>query len=185
MFYNRGLIIIILIWFLPSCNAQNKTITVHDLEYDIIKKSIANFSKVPKLYEKDSVFVVWIKKLTFRDDVIVVTIGSSPTKILLTPRTKVGSKGTAPSRYLEKDGKLFFWWDNNYELTEEIFAIFSKYNLWQDDENGINDVPSSRYHESRKGAHYYYCKTNPNTNKRKITRIGLGAYEPPVLKCTD
>ena len=104
-------------------------------------------------------------------------------KFLYTTKTTVGSKGKLPSRYIEKDGKLFFWWDNDYPLTEEMLAILWKYNLLCDDTEGFIGFPDHTTDDSQKSADYYFCKSDLSKYKRVITNVGLGYYKPPKLKC--
>ena len=71
-------------------------------------------------------------------------------------KTKIGSKGiTIPSRFIIKNEKLFFWWDENYPFTKEAFDVFKAYGI-------ITDKATSRdrYDESTKGRHYYFCGSN-------------------------
>ena len=163
------------------CQAQSIPMDVPPFEF--IQTSIDNFSKGGRLYKKNTVFVVWVSNLPKYEKLTVIDIGRSPTNILMTNETKIGTKGKVPSRYIEKDGKLFFWWDNSYPLTKEALEIFSKYGLLEDDQNGILKVPSSRVNDSQKGAHYYFCKQNFKKFKKVVTNIGAGYYEPPKIKC--
>ncbi|MDR1756315.1 MAG: hypothetical protein LBR65_05055 [Culturomica sp.] len=104
-------------------------------------------------------------------------------KFLYTKETTVGSKGKLPSRYIEKGGKLFYWWDDSYPLTEEMLAILWKYNLLCDDTEDRIGLPDFSTDDKLKGAHYYFCKSNLSKYKRMVTSIGLGYYKPPKLNC--
>lgn len=173
-----------------------------------INNAVLNFSNSCKLYKNDSVFSVsfedsvfllafdrgasrWYRD-KFYDDIVLVSISahriSVPCeehcdKFLYTTNTTVGSKGKLPSRYIEKDGKLFYWWDDDYPLTEEMLAILWKYNLLYDDTKGLIGFPQFTIDDSQKGAHYYFCKNDLSKYKRVITNIGFGYYKPPKLKC--
>ena len=174
-----------LIFLLAIEISRAQSIPLESPPLELIQTSIANFSKGGKLYKKDSVFVIWVRRLTNNEDLLVVSIGKTPTKILFTSETVPGSKGKAPSRYVENNGKLFFWWDNNHPLTNEALAIFGKFNLLEDDQNGILKVPSARIDDSQKAAHYYFCKGNSKRFKRVVTNIATGYYDPPKLKCNN
>ncbi len=91
------------------------------------------------------------------------------------------TKGKLPSRYVIEDGKLFYWWDDQYPVTEEMLAILWKYNLLQKD----LIIPEFSTDDSQKGADYYFCKNNLSKYKRVITSKGIGYYKPPKLKCGD
>ena len=173
-----------------------------------INNAILDFSNSCKLYKNDSVFSVsfedsvfllaldreasrWYRD-KFYEDMIFVSISahriSVPCeehcdKFLYTAKTTVGSKGILPSRYIEKGGKLFYWWDDDYPLTEEMLAILWKYNLLYDDTEGLIGFPQFTINDSQKGAHYYFCKNDLSKYKRVVTNIGHGYYKPPKLKC--
>lgn len=173
-----------------------------------INNAIWDFSNSCKLYKNDSVFDVsfvdsvflltldrekprWYRD-KFYEDLVLVSISAHRIsddceeccdKFLYTTKTTVGSKGKLPSRYIEKDDKLFFWWDDGYPLTEEMLAILWKYNLLCDDTEGLIGLPDFTTNDRLKGAHYYFCKNSLSKYKRVITSIANGYYKPPKLKC--
>jgi len=173
-----------------------------------INNAILDFSNSCKLFKSDLVFSVsfedtvfllafdrkasrWYRE-KFYEDMALVSIsahrigndcGECCDKFLYTEKTTVGSKGTLPSRYIEKDEKLFFWWDDDYPLTEEMLAILWKYNLLCDDTKGLIVLPDFTTNDRLKGAHYYFCKNDLSKFKRIITSIANGYYKPPKLKC--
>ena len=111
----------------------------------ISSSTILDFSKTCSLYKKDSIFELKKIVLPGYNDLIVVEISQNIGKMIVRADTKVGSKGKLASRYVEKNGKLFFWWDDNDPLTDEAFAIFHKYNLLFND-NGTF-VNSAEYED--------------------------------------
>lgn len=174
---------VVLVFIIRSCQSS-KNITVTGSGKDgAIQTVITNFSKIHRLYKPDSVFSLRIKKIPNNNDVLVVNIIRAGGKLLFRKDYTVGTRGKLPSRYFEKDDKLFYWWDDDIPLTEEVLTILRKYNLLQDDENGLIQTPTQSSDDSQKGVHYYFCKDNLRINKRIITNIGLGYYEPPKLKC--
>ena len=176
-----------------------------------IHNAILDFSTRCNLYKKDTIFQVSfqdtlysgiMKQVTeikfeiaqgnaFYDGIVVSIMAHRINefceeccdKFLYTAETTVGSKGKLPSRYIEKDGKLFFWWDDDYSLTEEMLAILWKHNLLCDDTKGLIGLPDFSTNSKLKGADYYFCKNDLSKFKRVVTNIGLGFYKPPKLKC--
>lgn len=166
-----------------------------------IHNAIVDFSASCSLYKKDSVFSVsfkdtlysmtlkktddresWWERDKLYEDVATVTISASPEyKFLFTKSTIVGSKGKLPSRFLVKDHKLFYWFDDNYPLTQEMLDVLWKYNLLQDDDDGWIVMPDNPTNDSQKGADYYFCKNDFTKYKRVVTNIGIGYYNPPKL----
>ncbi len=199
---NKNLFCLIIFVLISGCISLNNQLVRTGSQPEIIKNAILDFSTTCKLYKKGSVFLVsfydtvykmTLKKLDdrnykwipndFYEDICAVGIGANYNRFLLTKEAKVGSKGKLPTRFFEKDGKLFYWWDNDYPLTEETLSVFHKYNLLQDDENGMITIPDFVIDDAQKVAHYYFCRDDLTKYKKIITNIGLGYYEPPRISC--
>jgi len=84
--------------------------------------------------------------------------------------------------YLEKEGKLFFWWDSSYPLTEKTLATYKKYDLLQDDD-GLIQTPDFITDDALKGAYYFFCTNDLSSYKKVITNTGFGYFDPPKLNC--
>lgn len=169
---------------------------------EIIQNAILDFSNTCRLYEKDSIFSVSYEDSVYRmvldklnnrnykwirgeilEGLVAVSIVADYNSFLLTKEIKVGSKGKLPSRYIEKNGKLFYWWDNDYPLTKEALNVYHKYNLLQDDKGGEIKFPNFTIDDNQKAAHYYFCKENLIKYKKIITNEGIGYYNIPKLNC--
>lgn len=181
-----ALILIIGIFFLyASCGTFKKDLIQTGNQIDaIIHNSILDFSNTNKIYKRDTVFSVSILELNKNKGLLVVRISKNNMKMLLTDSTKVGSKGKLASRYLEKEGKLFFWWDDNYQLTQETLVMFNRYNLLLDNNiDGVTEFYNFGVNEAQKATHYYFCKNNLTKYKKVITNKGIGYYDVPKLDC--
>jgi hypothetical protein len=179
-----------------------------NIRYVAINNAILDFSNSCKLYKNDSVFSISFEdsvfflalnyetgeryRAKFYEDMVLVSIfahridescGECCDKFLYTAKTTVGSKGKLPSRHIEKDGKLFYWWDDEYPLTEEMLAILWKYDLLCDDMKGLIGISDFTTDDKLKGAHYYFCKNDLSKYKRVVTNIADEYYKPPKLKC--
>lgn len=91
-----------------------------------------------------------------------------------------------PTRYIIKNGKLFYWHDSEYGLTEETIKLFLEFKLAEP--LNISDLALLLGQEvwgdgKTKGMDYYFCKTDLNNYKRIITSFALGWYKPPKIKC--
>src|SRR5690554_3906913 len=170
---------------------------------EAIQNAIKDFSNSKsRLYKKNSVFFIsyydtlnrmklekiddsnakWIEGEPYKE-IVAVSLGINPSNLLLTEKIKIGSKGKLPSRYFEKDGKLFFWWDDDFPLTQETLDIYVKYNILQDDEDGLIKLPGYTIDDTQKGVDYYFCKNNLTNYKKIITNKGIGYYDAPMLDC--
>jgi len=166
-----------------------------------IQNAILDFSGGNSIYKNDSVFSINYLDTLYRmvlnkskgdytwekgepyERIVAVAIRSNSNRFLLTTNTTIGSKGKLPSRFIEKDRKLFFWWDNEYALTEEALSIYKKYGLLQDDQGGIITVPDFINDDSKKAVHYYFCRNNLTKYKKISTAKGIGYYDPPSVHC--
>lgn len=169
--------------FFQNCGSFKKEIIDTGYKNEAINNAILDFSNTSKTYKKSNVFSVDAMELVENDKLLVVRIGENGSKFLLNLNTKVGDKGILPSKYVEKNGKLFFWWDNDYPLTEEMLAVLNKYNLLQDNRDGWLKSPDFKVDDSQKAAHYYFCRNHLSIYKKIITSIGIGYYDAPNLDC--
>ena len=133
-------IIISLLWLLlTDCYSQEKYIpqSTNFAEFAIYE-AITDFADNCRLFKQDSIFNVHIedtlRHVTLQRDqgtlkwvcdsvytnILVVEILGEKDKIGYYPNAVVGSKGKLPSRYVIVKGKLFYWWDRDYPLTEEM-----------------------------------------------------------------
>jgi hypothetical protein len=170
--------------FILGCKGQLESAKQYTGISDSILVSITDFTNGSGLYEKDSVFVVRSKELSNYPDLFVVTIGRATSKLLMTKADKVGQVGKLPTRYFEKDRKLFYWWDETTPLTQGALDLYMKYNMLQFEEEGKISSPETIFNKNKEGAHYYFCKNNRAKFKRKITDKGIGYYKPPKLNCS-
>ena len=166
---------------------------------DFINVVISDFVAKCSLFKKDSVFEVsvedtlvklsfqseqsrWVLDTVYQNILVVDICGMEDDKEWYYPDAVIGSKGKLPSRYVIIEGKLFFWDDDNYPLTEEALSVFKRYNILTEMlEEGM--IPEFTINDAAKAAHYYFCRGDASNYKRVVTNIATGYYDPPKLKC--
>jgi hypothetical protein len=163
--------------------------------------AIKDFSKT-KLFKEDSVFHVNLHDTLYRvaadtisknhyrskrgkgyPDIVAVDILGFPRKYLLDTTIDLNNQKAIPSRFIEKNGKLFIWYDGRYPLMDSTIKMLDKYHLivrgkeldWAKLIWGTDD--------SKQAADYYFCRNNSSDFKRKITRMAVGFYDPPHISC--
>lgn len=150
------------------------------------------------LCKKYNVFYVSVsdrngyERYKINTDILTINIFPTETKnrtmpfYYITQADSVGSK-RLPTKHIIKNGKLFYWHDSEYGLTEEMIKVLIDYNVADSLETSeIDHILGQEWQgidEKTKGADYYFCKNNLNNYKRVITNIGIGEYKPPKLKC--
>lgn len=164
-----------------SCSSFRNDLVKTGGRNGVIHNAIIDFSNTTRLFKRDTFFSI----TTGEDNkILIARIGKNGAKILLTRNAKIGARNNQiPTRFIEKKGKLFLWWDDDYPLTQEALDIYKKYNLLQDDRGGIITVPDFTNDDAQKAAHYYFCKNDLTRYKKVITNIGLGYYDPPSVEC--
>ena len=189
---------------LGSCGAFKKDLAKTGGQKEAIRNAILDFSNTSGLYKKDTVFSVsflgplyrmvleetndgngkWVVGEPYRG-IVAVSIGADYSKMLLTDSTKVGNKGVKiPTRYIEKDGKLFYWWDDDYALTQETLDVLDKYDLLlKDDMDGVVEFYDFATDDAQKGVHYYFCENNLTKYKKETTNKAIGYYDAPDMDC--
>lgn len=165
---------------------------------DFINVAISDFVSKCSLFKKDSVFKISVEntlvELSFQSEqsrwildtvyqnILVVNVFGLINKVWYFSDAVIGSKGKLPSRYVIIEGKLFFWDDDNYPLTEEALSVFKRYNILTEMlEEGM--IPEFTINDAAKAAHYYFCRDDASNYKRVVTNIATGYYDPPKLKC--
>ena len=161
-----------------NCNlvkSQSINTTLFD---EAIKNAINDFSKT-KAYKKDRVFGITYKEI--RESILFISILEREENKYLYSITKPIEENILPSRYFEKDNKLFIWWDGNKKLSQEMFNVLKKYNMLKDDEGGWITFLDYAMDDKKKATTYYFCKNDLKEFKRIITNIS--DINLPKLKC--
>lgn len=191
---NKIICIISIIVFVSGCSACMETFQPEEtsLKEAAINAAIHDFSTRCRLVARDSVFSVMFRDSVFTNARLVSDgdgckwkrgelINGVAAVVIIGYRERIRYSEemkykTLPSRYVIKDGKLFFWDDKDYPVTDETIDVLARYNLLSDDP--WYDYPMD---DQRKGADYYFCKNNLSKHRRVITNIGIGYYEPPEI----
>ncbi len=176
------------------CSIMSQPVTpITESHNQAIEIAITDFLKC-NLRKKYSAFSVSIyekskyDRYEVSDNLIVVSILPSETTAPQYYITSVDTLGTTrlPTRHIIKDGKLFYWYDSDYGLTEETIRVFRDYNLVDLLENsGLDHIMGQEVYgdDFAKAAQYYMCKNDLTNYKRVISSIGIGGYKPPKPRC--
>ena len=198
----KSSVILLLLWLLlTDCYSQEKYIpqSTNFAEFAIYE-AITDFADNCRLFKQDSIFYVYVEDtsryVTLQRDqgtlkwvcdsvytnLLMVGISGERDKMGYYSDAVIGSKGKLPSRYVIVKGKLFYWYDNDYPLTEEMLFVLKGYDALTD---MIYDgmLPEYSIDDAQKGAHYYFCRNNLSKYKRVVTNIATGYYRPPKLNC--
>lgn len=198
----QTLLLISIAFLFESCGSFKKELFKTGGKEEAIQNAIIDFTNTSKLYRKNSVFDVSFQDTLYRmvlrrineqnaewivgepyNEIKSVSISAASIKMLLTEDVKEGSKGKLASRYIEKNGNLFYWWDDDFPLTEETLAILHKYNLLQNNEGSWEEFPDIISNNSLEAVDYFFCRNDLSKYKKIRTKKAIGYYDAPNLEC--
>lgn len=181
-----------------NCSSYRNQLVSTGSQNEAILNAIKDFSHT-SLYRKNSVFHItfydtlyrkilvresernykWINGKPYKDIIAINIFGQDDKHIYkLTRETGIGTKGFLPSKYIEKDGKLFIWYDDNIAMDEKTLSILKKYELI-----AVNEEVMITTDEKKKGADYYFCRKDLTKYKKNISNIAIGYYDAPEMEC--
>jgi hypothetical protein len=163
--------------------------------------AIQDFSKT-KLCKMDSVFYVSLYDTLHRaalkrigrqsyesvngqtyPEIIAVEIVAERNKFLLDTMVDISVQTRIPSRCIEFKGKLFYWRDKHYPLTNNTIKILDKYHCLRRGGTSDAKLHDFKIDDSIQAIDYYFCRSKLSVYKRVITNTSIGYYDPPNIKC--
>lgn len=165
---------LVILSFLPlACIGQTKGLVSKGDYTDAINNAVTDFYKTSQLIKKDTFFSVSYK--TLNADIIEVNIIGNPNKFYID-----GDKplNRLPTSYIENNGKIFYWYDNNQNSSNVNPNIIDKLAEYKLIEYNAETIEYSR-DDNKKGISYYFCKNNlikykkvkSNTSQDTIPKI--------------
>jgi hypothetical protein len=171
----------ILIFFLlafTGCTSWKAGLNNHG-NYDIaIKNAIIDFSHTSKLFKKDNTF-----SIAYKDDssgILYITLMGTVGKFIIATD---GKTSTFPTRYLEYNDKLFYWYDKNYPLSEIIKNKLKEFDLI----DSVESIADAEFiiDDSKSSVDYYFCKNELLHYTKVKTNLPIGRYKSPKLNCNE
>jgi hypothetical protein len=194
---------IILLLSLTCCSTFKQEMKQSGGQDEAVKNAIIDFSNSSKFFKRSTVFVAYVKNPFYRAKLVRIDernsewvngelynhiIGISMSEYRKAPpldSTMIGKKVQGiPTRFWEKDDKLFLWFGNNYILTEELYALFKKYDLLLENTfDGMVEYFEPSENSPMKGVDYFFCKNDLRKYKKVTTSKAIGYYDIPTLNC--
>jgi hypothetical protein len=174
------LILILIVFLVGSCANWKGLLASKGNNDDAIQNAICDFLNSSPLSKDDTTFSISLKEIN--KEVLGISIyGSTYLKRLVVKDGNTINYSSLPTRYIEKQGKLFYWYDSTRTVTPEVINIFKKYN--HIDTAILNVYIPTHINHSKKAEHYYFCRNNLLRYKKIRTKIAMGYYDPPKLNC--
>lgn len=170
------LILILIVLINQTCTTWKLNLNQVNRNHAAIENAVLDFYKTSSLAKKNNTFSVYAKELN--SDVLGVSIMGTINKLIVTEDNK---SSQIPTRYIEYEGKLFYWYDENYSLNDTTIDKLNQYKL-------IDSIPSFSFAElinddTKKGMNYFFCKQNLKNYKKIKTTKTLEAYSFSKLNC--
>jgi hypothetical protein len=134
--------------------------------------------KGSKLFKQAEGTYKWTPDKSY-PDIFAVSILNHSTKFFYNPADTGKIKTNVPQCILWKDGKLFYWWDEEKPLVESTINSFRALGLIEENPNLLEFGTD----DSQKAVDYFICKNDYSKYRRKITKLAIGYYKPPKLRC--
>jgi len=150
---------------------------------NIINNTIIDFINTSKLVKKDSIFDLLITDSN--DGLLIIGIAKPSDIVRPSYKNKIGTYDNVfPTRYLIKEGKLFYWNDSTQVITQEILDVLKWYDhidfSWTElDYEMIYGV----HDDGVEGVVYYVCKNDYRNYKKTGASTIKKHYKTPKLHC--
>ena len=175
-------IIFTYIFIFCSCSAWKASLVSNGNQNDAVHNAITDFLHTEKLSKQNSVFSVSID--TVNNEMLGISILGYEEKLILHPDYKIGARDPSfPTKYVEKENKLFYWYDPASSITNDLMSVLLKYNKIDSSYVEGNYELSLSFDDSKRGVDYYFCKNNLLKYKKVVSNIAMGYYDPPILMC--
>jgi hypothetical protein len=170
--------------FFASCYSWKNALVTKGNRDDAINNAVTDFLKSDHLSKKDTVFAIHIKDIN--ENILGISILGYPDRLLPSSRDKIGTNFPGfPTNYIEKVGKLFYWYDPKKSIDNKIVSILNKYHKIDSlNVKGFVGIPTRLTGDSKKAVDYYFCKCNLKEYKKVTTTLAMGYYKPPKLECS-
>jgi hypothetical protein len=172
-------ILIFFVFFLVSCASWKGLLVSKGNDEVAIHNAICDFLNTSPLSKHDSAFSISLKE--YKEGILGISIYGATQKPLIVKNNNTFSYSGLPTMYIEKERKLFYWYDSTRTVTSEVISILKEYN--HIDTAILNVYIPTHINHSKKAEHYYFCRNNLLKYKKVRTRIAMGYYEPPKLDC--
>lgn len=171
-------------FLLGSCavNKWQNTLIQKGNMNDAVNNAITDFVHTSKWSKKDSIFTVTITDIN--EENVNVTIAIADDDVYPNSKNKVGTYDhTFPTRYIVKNGKLFYWNDTTQFITQDIISILEKYNHIDYRWSELPEIIGGVHNDGAEGVVYYFCKNDLTNYKKSGVSNIRKHYKTPILKC--
>ena len=179
-------VLLIAVFAFGGCSTWKKSLKANGNQNQAIENSIIDFMHSSSLSKKDSVFFIKVNDIP--SGIMVVNVIANYNKVLPLSDTKIGYQtNTIPTRYIERNGKLFYWYDSKEILTTDMVGMLSNYKIIDSmNVTQLVGIPKESYvDDSTKGVNYFICKNNLLKYKKITTSTAFGYFEIPKVDCKN
>lgn len=183
-------------FFLFSCSSWKESLIKEGDQKAAIQNTILDFSHTKKLFKQDSVFYIgvddplvifregetrWIPDKTHEEIIGISIVGDSENLYHKSDLelNKPNENPRVPSKFIIHQEKLFLWYDDTQPITQELVDTLTQFGLVRDNDEELFVIID----DGKKGASYYFCKSDLSRYKKSVNNIALGYEGVPKLNC--
>ncbi|MEP1150342.1 MAG: hypothetical protein ABJH08_01330 [Balneola sp.] len=190
------LLFLLTIFLLFSCSTWKESLVEKGDKEEAIQNAILDFSHTKRLFKQDSVFYIgvddplvifkegktrWHPHKTHDKIIGISIVGDSENLYHKSDveLNKPNENPRIPSRFVIHNEKLFLWYDDTQQITQELVDAISQFGLVRDNDEELFVVID----DGKKGANYFFCRNDLSRYKKVINNIAIGYYDMPKLSC--
>jgi len=180
---NMNLCFFTFIFTLGGCASMKGGMTDKGDLNTAVHNAINDFLNSVKKEKSDKIFYISAKSVN--QDLFGVSFEATNDKVVVITEDRVNfSYRALPAGYVDRDGRLFYWYDSTKQITanEEMISTLKKYNILDTLIVGAV-IPESTIAHGKKGTDYFFCKKNLLKYKKIRTSKALGFYPLPQINC--
>ncbi|WP_040481495.1 hypothetical protein [Mariniradius saccharolyticus] len=129
--------------------------------------------------------VFFVTEKEYDEEVLIISIYPTLDKlVVITADSVTYSYKAIPTSYIEKDHRLFYWYGDepSDSYPNEIIKLLEKYSVL--DTMIVNVYIPGRVTTGYQDVFYYFfCKNDLDIFKMKKSKMPVGKFSPPRLKC--
>ncbi|MEL7003336.1 MAG: hypothetical protein AAFN93_11460 [Bacteroidota bacterium] len=160
-------------YVLISCNTWKSQLQANGSNETVVLNAIFDFCHTSFPVKKEKIFAVDIMEIN--NNVVGVSILANPEPFIIID----GDTSNLPSQLIEYQEKLFYWFDEESKVNDQVIAVLNQYDM-------IDSVKSIAFaniqiNHSIKAIDYYFCKEDLTKYKKVKSDQIIGEYTPGFI----
>lgn len=149
---------------------------------DLMKLAINDFTQNERNHLAESK-TYYVRSLEVEKSITGISIVAHRSTMHFDESSMNATDLKGPTGVFEVNGVLFYWDDPSINMSAVTLEVLKKYNMVLDDIEEYRDSLDKNEFADSEAIHYYFCNSNPTKFRKKRTKVALGYYDAPRIKC--